>query len=336
MQKPKRKAKSKNSQTQPLVWLALMIVILVGLGGIGFIIYYQLKTPLATQIRDPLSVEAVRPHILAEANINRNAEIIRLQAGGSFINLSNHPANDVSPHASSDGSRIVFLSDRDTDEIQWYDIYVMNVDGSNPVNLTHTPDISEAGAVFSPDDTQIVFTAGTIAWEQDLYLMNSDGTNYHQIELEFETAFSPSWSPDGSQIAFSGVKDGFMGLWIANVDGTNLHQIADGQLPVEDVAWSPLGNEIAFTSRKPNVYPEVVDIYLINTDGSNLRNFTDSPEADWMPSWTADGRLLFLSRQGGADDQIFCDCFIRDANAAPTFLQISEGIFLVKHPVWIE
>ena len=68
--------------------------------------------------------------------------------GSSLVNLTNNPAGDVSPAWSPDGTKIAFASDRGNvnmpdligPPIPNKDIYVMNADGSNPVNLTNNPE----------------------------------------------------------------------------------------------------------------------------------------------------------------------------------------------------
>jgi len=94
--------------------------------------------------------------------------------------------------------KIVFETNRDGN----WELYVMNADGSNPVNITKTPDVDEMYAKASPDGPQICFTAdekkdGKKA--RNLFLMNTDGTNRTKI---CDNAREPCWSADGKCIAF--------------------------------------------------------------------------------------------------------------------------------------
>ena len=67
--------------------------------------------------------------------------------GANLINLTQHLKSDRSPSWSPDGTRIAFSSDRDGD----YEIYVMNADGTHPIQLTDDPWASDFGPAWSPD-----------------------------------------------------------------------------------------------------------------------------------------------------------------------------------------
>ena len=121
---------------------------------------------------------------------------------------------DESPSWSPDGTRIAFTSDRQDGRSE---IYVVNVDGTGLVRLTH----SGAGGSsdepdWSPDGTRIAFSrtrpidedTGTA---RDLFVMNADGSGERALTGNFDArrqaledgSAAPSWAPDGSRIAFS-------------------------------------------------------------------------------------------------------------------------------------
>src|SRR5579862_8282708 len=83
-----------------------------------------------------------------------------------------------------------------------WEVYLMNADGSNPVNLTKTPDIDELYPKVSPDGQRICFQADEGKEEakvRRLYLMDIDGT--HRIKIA-DHAREPCWSADGKKIAY--------------------------------------------------------------------------------------------------------------------------------------
>jgi hypothetical protein len=83
-----------------------------------------------------------------------------------------------------------------------WEFYLCNADGSNPVNLTQTPDVDELYPKVSPDGSMICFQADVgkgDAKVRNVYLMNFDGTGRVKIA---DQAREPCWSSDGKQIAY--------------------------------------------------------------------------------------------------------------------------------------
>ncbi|MCU0914346.1 MAG: hypothetical protein MUC88_07285 [Planctomycetes bacterium] len=98
--------------------------------------------------------------------------------------------------------RIVYESLRQDQGQDNWELILINADGSNPVNLTKTPEVSELYPHASPDGTKVCFEAneGTGAnLVRNLYYMNLDGTGRVKVA---ENARQACWSPDGQKIAF--------------------------------------------------------------------------------------------------------------------------------------
>jgi hypothetical protein len=111
-------------------------------------------------------------------------------------------------------------------------------------------------------------------------------------------------SPDGTQIAFTGVNNGVTGIYVVKRDGTGLRRVAaaiDG--PALRPTWNPEGTKIAFArAHQATGY----DILVVNADGTNTVNLTASlgPSAEWMPAWSPDlgggaSRIAFVRRVDG-------------------------------------
>jgi tricorn protease-like protein len=128
----------------------------------------------------------------------------------------------------------------------------------------------------------------------EIYVMTGDGENQMRITNDPVWNSSPSWSPDGTRIAF-GRGDGEEEDWeiyIMNADGTNLKQLTNNAFWDNFPSWSPEGTKIAFCSKREGGK----EIYIMNTDGKNQISLTNSSRSDSCPAWSPDGtRIAFDS-----------------------------------------
>ncbi|MHC4229191.1 MAG: TolB family protein, partial [Planctomycetota bacterium] len=98
--------------------------------------------------------------------------------------------------------KILFETYRRTDGKLNWELYQIDADGSNPINLTQSADLDEMYPHASPDGTKICFVADKGAGRRKLrnvYYMNIDGTE--RVEVA-RNARQPCWSPDGKSIAY--------------------------------------------------------------------------------------------------------------------------------------
>jgi TolB protein len=235
-------------------------------------------------------------------------EIYVMEADGSNqTRLTNHPAVDGAPVWSPDGSLIAFQSDRDNIVSSRPDIYVMNANGSNVRRLTTHPADDEAPE-WSPDGTKLAFISSrddAPGGRRQVYVMNADGSD--QTRLTFGNSVQPklSWSPDGSRIAFSSLAEPFptnLRIFTVNVSDHAVSPLTSPSAPLEihyQPDWSPDGRQLVFVSSISNGAGSS-EIYVVEADGSGLRNLTNNSVDDYAPAWSPDGSAIaFVSSRDG-------------------------------------
>jgi len=273
-----------------------------------------------------LSCGAPPRPIAFSSNRDYSSSIYAMNADGSgVVQLTNNPPDyrlrDGAPAWSPDGTRIAFWTTRNGDWEVWVmnadgrgvtrltnslgqfdpaaivwspdgtkigfqaggDIYVINADGSSLVNVTNNA-AADGGPVWSPDGGKIAFWTNRDG-NDEIYVMNADGSNPVNLTNNPAADRAPAWSPDGQRIAFETDRDGKVAIYVMNADGSGsaaqlINTAADDGAPV----WSPDGTKIGFEAGG--------DIYVMNADGSNPVNVTNSPDWNSGIVWSPDGRTI--------------------------------------------
>ena len=105
----------------------------------------------------------------------------------------------------------------------------------------------------------------------------------------------PSWSPDGSMIAFAHAVAGRSEIWLMDADGQNQRSITSSLGTDIGPRWSPDGSRLAFTRVTDDGHG---DIWMVNADGTNATEITNGPAVDVSPTWSPDGTsILFASNR---------------------------------------
>jgi Tol biopolymer transport system component len=198
---------------------------------------YTDNSPVRSRTSDAIAFVRWYPASLGDREI-----MVRADGGAEPVNLTNHDADDFHPAWSPDGSRIAFTSDRDGS----LDIFVMNADGSGPVNLTPGESGWDAGPDWSPDGSKIVFSSDRAGPDWDIWVMNADGSNLVNLTEDDKVNYNASWSPDGEWIAFEryvdeGVNRG--DIFIMRSDGSQMTRITEGPLDHRWPRWRPVAIE---------------------------------------------------------------------------------------------
>jgi tricorn protease-like protein len=194
---------------------------------------------------------------------------------------------------SPDGKKIVYsLADGDG----WYFwIGIMNSDGSAKTTLTATDEF-DLYPQFTPDGTKIIYES--VGNNLGIILMNADGTNPQNLTNQYHGYgfFEPTVSPDGKTIAASFCNSSVCGLATMNIDGSGLQVIQTCDAHTQflgEPAFSADSTKIFFSYMLGPYYAQNTNIYVVNVDGTNLTQLTNS-SYDWCPVVVGD-KVLFVS-----------------------------------------
>jgi len=220
-------------------------------------------------------------------------------------------------------------------------MYSMNPDGSNKKQIYYEDIINAVIPKYSPDKSKIAFV-----FLKDNYfhlgVIKADGTGFSSVEA-FQECLNHSWSPDGTKIVFSSkqifvneqylviatLKDdklegfsasiqGHYPKWLPNsnkliyrfkdnmysinIDGTEKTKLIDS---IGYFDCSPDGSKIVF-----NYYNDDNDLYIMNSDGSNIQKFTDGEQYPAInPIWSPDGEKI-LYRLDCSDGSNYHDIIV--------------------------
>jgi len=181
------------------------------------------------------------------------------------------------------------------------EIYAMDRDGSNQINLTNSPR-RDHEPVVSPDKNKILFISDR-DFNNEIYVMDSDGSNQLNLSNSDLRESSPSWSPDGSKILFIRRDGDQLGIYTMNADGTNQVRLVAETIG-EDYykpSWSPDGTKILFIAEYENNEGHGVHgVFVMNADGTGQENLTPAydDDDDGMSEviWSPDGnRIAFTA-----------------------------------------
>ena len=185
-------------------------------------------------------------------------------------------------------------------------ICVANADGSGITRLTDLESGLALGPSWSPDGRRIAFTLleDLSKGPSSVYVMNADGSDMTRLTDGSANDGIPFWSPDGRRIAFLSQRDETTpGIYVMNDDGSDVTRLADYDdeaLGIPGIfhlslAWSPDGRQMAFNSFGTGG-EYALAIYVMNADGSSVRQLTDHTNYDASPVWSPDGRrIAFIS-----------------------------------------
>ena len=234
--------------------------------------------------------------------------VINADGTGETLLTRTFRFSEGQPAWSPDATKLLYRRTPENPLVQDGDTWLLDVAGSakDPTQPVTQPVLLRTGderyPSYSPDGTQIAFRGDLDLAEptgdEEIYVMNADGTDVRQLTSNADFDSAPSWSPDGKQILFERAPAGTFtpgteaqekDIYVMRADGTHVRRLTDSPGLDEGPEFSPDATKIAFSSARDGQQ----EIYVMDADGSNPRRLTDNPARDESPDWQAlpfDGR----------------------------------------------
>lgn len=221
-------------------------------------------------------------------------------------------------------------------------ILLTMVTGASAVSVENVKklDINETNLwdpVISPDGTKIAYAAYDDARNQQIFVINADGTGKQKLIGDALKKWGLAWGQD--KIAYMSFgKDGLEKIFVVNPDGTGNQQLildntrqgnAAGDKPPQWAApsWSSDGKTLAYTSLDEKTDPK---IYIVNADSTGKRLVFKDNFKQWSPSFSPDGKnIVYVSYNDRYNEELFIVDIEGTARRQLTFDEIKKN-----NPIW--
>ncbi len=211
--------------------------------------------------------------------------------GYGLKQLTNSRSICMNPALSPDGKHLAyidFISGRPT-------LYIRSLTGGR------TAAVGKSAVSIDPGWRNNNEVAATLSFDgnQEIYLVNTDGTLSRRVTNSKSIDISPTFSPDGSKMAFVSSRNGLPQLFIQDLASGQVKRLTFSGRYNTQPSWSPVGDKIVYTTWEKG---GEINIFTINADGSGLMQLTQKSGENKSPSWSPDGEMIaFTSNRQGKE-----------------------------------
>lgn len=288
------------------------------------------STPIPTNTPVPTPLGSSSGKILFEQSRIDNDEISDFMIvdieSKEIVNLTNNQNNSTSyyyPSVSPDGTKIAYSlltkEDLQLGEFWKHELFIMDIDGNNKEKISSIQMylgnnqidtlLIENQPAWSPDGKNIAFSSNRnslldnlIFDDAEIYVINLDNYEIQQLTKARDYSNTPSWSPDGQQIAFMSNRDGDWDIYIMNSDGTGMDEnITKNTSSERFPSWSNDGKFIVYHSDRDGNN----NLYLYNLETGEETRLTNKPSSEFTGRWSHDDNWITFASDRDGDYEIY-------------------------------
>jgi len=257
------------------------------------------------------------------AFVNNRGWVSVMKADGSEVRELNDPVGGN--HGSSckndliswspDGKNLVYATDTS--------LFILPFDGSPGYTIADSTN-RKCAATWSPDGLWIAFGREDAEGVNEIYIVQPDGSDLTRITDGDGFCYNPVWSPDGEKIAFACQTTSGDNIYVMSKTGSDQIRLTENGESFYP-SWSPDGTQVAFEVGCFNCWAQ---IYIINRDGSDLRQLTSVYGDNRRPTWSPNQKwIAFESRNSNQD-------IYRVDPASLAVQQLTETTDWERRPSW--